>query len=85
MAAWQPLVTGDLYVEVSDSSLSYDCRHKTSLYAQAGVPEYWVVNLWIVAWKCIAILSSAKGRCMAVNTKLTACMVREGHHADVRG
>jgi Uma2 family endonuclease len=34
-----------LVVEVADSSLAYDSGEKASLYAEAGVPEYWVVNL----------------------------------------
>ena len=34
-----------LVVEVSDSSLEYDQTAKASLYADAGIPEYWIVNL----------------------------------------
>jgi Uma2 family endonuclease len=34
-----------LVVEVSDSSLRKDRRLKASIYAAAGVPEYWIVNL----------------------------------------
>src|SRR6266571_5171323 len=34
-----------LAVEVSDSSLAFDREHKGSLYARAGVPDYWIVNL----------------------------------------
>ena len=34
-----------LVVEVSASSLRYDLNAKAPLYAEAGVPEYWVVNL----------------------------------------
>jgi Uma2 family endonuclease len=34
-----------LVIEIADSSLEYDLGEKASLYAQAGVPEYWVVNL----------------------------------------
>lgn len=34
-----------LVVEVSDTTLSYDRRHKGGLYARAGIPEYWIVNL----------------------------------------
>jgi hypothetical protein len=34
-----------LVVEVSDSSLAYDREVKVPLYAQAGVPEAWLVNL----------------------------------------
>jgi Uma2 family endonuclease len=34
-----------LVVEVSDSSLRYDRENKLPLYAGAGVPEVWIVNL----------------------------------------
>jgi Uma2 family endonuclease len=34
-----------LVVEVADSSLDFDRREKASLYARAGVADYWIVNL----------------------------------------
>jgi Uma2 family endonuclease len=34
-----------LVVEVSDSSLTLDREHKGSVYARAGVADYWIVNL----------------------------------------
>ena len=34
-----------LVVEVSVSSRAFDREHKASLYARAGRPEYWIVNL----------------------------------------
>ncbi len=34
-----------LVVEVADSSLEYDRGVKAALYARAGIPEYWLVNL----------------------------------------
>jgi Uma2 family endonuclease len=37
--------TALLIVEVSDTTASYDRRRKGSLYARAGVPDYWIVNL----------------------------------------
>jgi Uma2 family endonuclease len=37
--------TAVLVVEVSDSSLKYDRTTKASLYARAGIPEYWILNL----------------------------------------
>jgi Uma2 family endonuclease len=37
--------TALLIVEVSDSSLSYDRNRKASLYARAGIRDYWIVNL----------------------------------------
>jgi Uma2 family endonuclease len=37
--------TALLIVEISDATLSYDRRRKGSLYARAGIADYWVVNL----------------------------------------
>jgi Uma2 family endonuclease len=34
-----------LVVEVALTSLAFDREHKSSLYARAGRPEYWIVNL----------------------------------------
>lgn len=34
-----------LVIEVADASLRFDRRRKGSLYARAGLPEYWIVNL----------------------------------------
>lgn len=34
-----------LLVEVSDTTLAYDLGLKARLYAQSGVPEYWVVDV----------------------------------------
>ena len=34
-----------LIVEVAESSLRLDRRFKAALYARAGLPEYWIVNL----------------------------------------
>ena len=33
-----------LLIEVGDTSLTYDRRTKRYLYAEAGIPEYWVVD-----------------------------------------
>ena len=38
-------MTAALVVEVADSSLRLDRRFKAALYAQAGLREYWIVNL----------------------------------------
>ena len=35
----------DLVLELADSSLPFDRKTKASLYAKAGIPEYWVLNL----------------------------------------
>jgi Uma2 family endonuclease len=37
--------TADLIVEVSDKTLYYDRKRKASLYAKAGIADYWVLNL----------------------------------------
>jgi Uma2 family endonuclease len=34
-----------LLIEYSHSSLSKDIEVKTKVYAEAGIPEYWVINL----------------------------------------
>jgi len=34
-----------LIIEIADASLRYDRDIKGSLYALAGLPEYWIVNL----------------------------------------
>lgn len=34
-----------LIIEVAQSSLRYDRGEKAELYAERGVPEYWIVNL----------------------------------------
>jgi Uma2 family endonuclease len=37
--------TALLVIEIADTSLEYDRTEKMSLYASAGIPEYWIVNL----------------------------------------
>jgi Uma2 family endonuclease len=37
--------TAGLVVEVSDATLAYDQTDKASLYARAGIADYWIVNL----------------------------------------
>ncbi len=37
--------TAALVVEVADTSVSYDRTVKGSLYAKAGIADYWIVNL----------------------------------------
>jgi Uma2 family endonuclease len=34
-----------LIIEVADSTLAFDRSTKTELYAEMGIPEYWIVNL----------------------------------------
>lgn len=35
-----------LVIEVADSSLEYDRNVKKPTYAVAGIPEYWIVNVY---------------------------------------
>ncbi len=37
--------TAELVMEVSDTTLDYDLTEKAELYAVAGVPEYWVLDV----------------------------------------
>lgn len=37
--------TALLVVEVAQTSLEYDREVKATLYARAGIPEYWIINL----------------------------------------
>jgi Uma2 family endonuclease len=37
--------TALLVVEIADSTLKRDREHKSPIYARAGIPEYWIVNL----------------------------------------
>lgn len=37
--------TAALVIEIADSSLAFDRTEKASLYAKAGVRDYWIVNL----------------------------------------
>jgi Uma2 family endonuclease len=34
-----------LVVEIADTTLSFDRGQKAAIYAAAGIPEYWIVNL----------------------------------------
>ena len=55
-----------LLVEVADSSLPYDLADKMQLYADAGVREYWVVD---VPHRCLIVHSDpADGRYRSIRT-----------------
>ena len=60
-----------LLVEVADASLGYDLTVKAGLYAEAGVPEYWVVD---VAGRVVHVLRDprpvAAGGCRYFDTRL---------------
>ena len=40
-----PLESVRLAIEVSDSSLAIDLGRKRAIYARAGIPEYWVIDV----------------------------------------
>jgi len=42
---FQGITDAVLIVEVSDSTIVYDRNEKASLYAKAGVADYWIINL----------------------------------------
>lgn len=44
--------TALLVVEVADTTLSLDRDRKRAIYARAGIPEYWIVNL---ADRCLEV------------------------------
>lgn len=53
----------DLVIEVALSSLDYDKLVKLPLYAQAGIPEYWVIDLknrLVEVYRDPALLSDSK-------------------------
>jgi Uma2 family endonuclease len=45
-------------IEVSDSSLNFDRTVKLPLYAEAGIPQYWIIN---VAAKSIEVYRNPRG------------------------
>ncbi len=49
-----------LLVEVSDSTLGFDLTRKAALYARAGIPEYWVLD--VAARRLIVHREPADGR-----------------------
>ena len=49
-----------LVVEVSDSSLHFDLTTKASLYARAGIVEYWVLD--VSARRCVVHRNPRAGR-----------------------
>lgn len=47
-----------LLMEVADNSLLYDRRWKLQLYAEARIPEYWIIN---VVENCVEVYTEPKG------------------------
>jgi Uma2 family endonuclease len=59
--------TAVLVVEVADSSLLRDRKAKAKLYARAGVPDYWILNL--AKW-CLEVYRDPKNGTYASRTVL---------------
>lgn len=75
-----PLVSVLLIAEVSDSTLASDLSFKRALYAAAGVPEYWVVDvksaIIIQMWRPIGE-EYAERRVVGFGDPLTAATLPE--------
>ena len=55
-----------LLIEVAETSLDYDTGEKAGLYAEAGIPDYWVVN---VPEQCVEVRRDpADGRYRSLRT-----------------
>jgi Uma2 family endonuclease len=57
-----------LVIEIADSSLRHD-RDKAALYARAGIPEYWIVNL---KERCLEVLRDPQNAVYRPRTVLRA-------------
>lgn len=57
-----------LVIEVAEPSARYDRVVEAPLYAQAGVPEYWLIN---AAKRHVEVFSSPRARSYAKHVKLT--------------
>jgi Uma2 family endonuclease len=62
-----------LIVEVSDSTLFKDRHHKAKLYAQAGISDYWIIN---IPNRCLEIRRDPEG-----GVYKTLLVVRPGEDA----
>ena len=59
--------TALLVIEVANSSLVKDRQDKASLYAEAGIPEYWIVN---IVEECVEVyLDPEAGTYQTVETR----------------
>lgn len=60
--------TALLVIEVSDSTLRKDRSVKSALYARAGIPEYWIVNVRDGVVEANAEPDAATGRYQSLTT-----------------
>ena len=82
-----PVETIAIIVEVADTTLSHDLRTKVTVYARAGIPEYWVVDveakvihqMWAPAGE-----TYAERREMAIGDRIAAATV-EGLTVETAG
>ena len=58
-----------LVIEVADTSLDYDLKAKVPLYAAAGIPEVWLVNL---NDHTLTVFNQPEGIAYHQSTRLTA-------------
>lgn len=67
----------DLIIEVAESSLEYDRGPKLRVYAECGVPEYWIVNL---VERCIEVYRKpGSGRYWQVQRHAEGSLSSERH------
>ena len=64
-----------MLIEVADSSLAYDRSTKLRLCAEAGIPEYWVVDC---AAEAVEVYSSQRDRRRARNGSVPSRCARLG-------
>ena len=66
-----------ILIEVADSSLPLDRNRKQAIYAAAGIPEYWIVNL---DQRCIEVYREPSPA--AAGGRATYCLRHEFRDAD---
>ncbi|MEM9447296.1 MAG: Uma2 family endonuclease [Cyanobacteria bacterium P01_E01_bin.6] len=67
-------------IEYSDSSLGKDLEVKTKVYANAGIPEYWVINLKAMS---VIVMRSPTAEGYQSTTTLTDGMITPLAFADI--
>ena len=70
-----------LIIEVANSSLRYDRRVKAPLYAEAGVPEYWVID---VQKRAVDVFSEPKRGAYTKHARVTKGALTVSGFDDVR-
>ncbi len=58
-----------LLIEVSDSTVEYDRKYKKTLYAEAGIVEFWIVNLPDETVECYSSLKNGTYRLARISEK----------------